>query len=183
MSSVIGPGAVHTASPWRSAIFEMLGRTDPAEIAIPHGADARLPFVCVQDVAAMIERLLDAEDHSFAVYNTPSETWTLNELAACVTALNKGIRFTFGTSPVSGIPETVDGGRFTGLGFHSHEVHCGKLIGDLFEFLVVSSPDPSFQIECLPRIEGVVLRESLLEDGSAVVVKDVDSLQLLGNPR
>jgi UDP-glucose 4-epimerase len=112
ISSVIGPGAANTSSPWRGDIFEKLGLPQGAEVAIPYGNDEALPLVYVEDVADMFERLVDAEQASFTVYNTPSETWTLNELARYVESLDKNIRFAFGQSSVSGIPRVINGQRF-----------------------------------------------------------------------
>jgi UDP-glucose 4-epimerase len=112
MSSVVGPGAVNTASPWRSEIFEKLGLPHRAEVTIPYRNDEALPLVCVEDVAEMLERLVAAEQAAFTVYNTPSETWTLNELATYVKSLDKNMRIAFGQSRVSGIPRVVNGRRF-----------------------------------------------------------------------
>lgn len=111
ISSVIGPGAASTTSPWRSDIFEKLGLPHKAEVAIPYRNDEALPLVYVEDVADMFERLADREA-SFAIYNTPSETWTLNELATYVESLDKNIRLIFGRSRISGIPRVVNGQQF-----------------------------------------------------------------------
>jgi UDP-glucose 4-epimerase len=112
ISSVVGPGAVNTASPWRSEIFEKLGLPHGAEVTIPYRSDEALPLVCVEDVAEMFACLVAAEQAAFMVYNTPSETWTLDELAAYVESLDKNIRIAFGQSRVSGIPRVVNGQRF-----------------------------------------------------------------------
>jgi UDP-glucose 4-epimerase len=112
ISSVIGPGAVSTASPWRSEIFEKLGLPHRAEVTIPYRSDEALPLVCVEDVAEMFTCLVAAEQAAFMVYNTPSETWTLTELATYVESLDKNIQIAFGQSRVSGIPRVVNGRRF-----------------------------------------------------------------------
>jgi UDP-glucose 4-epimerase len=112
ISSVIGPGAVNTASPWRSDIFEKLGLPHGAEVTIPYRSDEALPLVCVEDVAEMFACLVAAEQAAFMVYNTPSETWTLDELATYVESLDKNVRIAFGQSRVSGIPRVVNSRRF-----------------------------------------------------------------------
>lgn len=112
ISSVIGPGAVNTSSPWRSDIFEKLGLPHEAEVSIPYKKDEALPLVYVKDVADMFECLVDAEQVIFSIYNTPSETWTLNELAGYIESIDKNIRIAFGRSGVSGIPRAINGQRF-----------------------------------------------------------------------
>lgn len=109
---VLGPGAVETSSPWRSDIFEKFGLSCKTEVAIPHGRDEALPLVHVEDVADMFVRLAEAEQVSFSVYNAPSETWTLGELARYVESLDGNIRITFGQSAVRGIPGATNGRRF-----------------------------------------------------------------------
>lgn len=112
ISSVIGPGVVNTASPWRSDIFDKLGMPHTTEVAFPYRDDEALPLVYIEDVADMFERLVDTEQASFAIYNTPSETWTLRELAIYVESLDENIQVTFGGSRISGIPRVVNGQRF-----------------------------------------------------------------------
>ncbi len=112
ISTVIGPGAVHTSSRWRSEIFEKLGLPNETQVWIPYKEDQAVPFVHVDDVADMIERLVDWGQCSFSVYNTPSETWILKEMAKYIESLDKKIRITFGESDVSGIPGAINGQRF-----------------------------------------------------------------------
>jgi UDP-glucose 4-epimerase len=112
ISSVIGPGAANTASPWRVDLFEKLGLPCSNEVTIPYRNDETLPLIYVEDVADMLEHLLDKEQTSFTVYNTPSETWPLDELARYVESLDENIRVIFGQSSVSGIPRVINGQRF-----------------------------------------------------------------------
>lgn len=112
ISSVVGPGAMNTASPWRSEIFEKLGLPHRVEVAIPYGDDEALPLVYVEDVADMVKRLVETEQTSFAIYNAPSETWKLSELAAYIESLDNNLRITFGQSTVHGIPRVINGQRF-----------------------------------------------------------------------
>ncbi len=113
ISSVVGPGAVSTSSPWRSEIFEKLGLSHENEILFPYKSDESLPLVYVKDVADMFERLIDAKQARFSVYNTPSETWGLDDLASYIGSLDRNIRITFGQSDVSGIPRIINGQRFS----------------------------------------------------------------------
>lgn len=112
ISSVLGPGALNTSSPWRSEIFEKIGLPYSSEVTFPYSSDQALPLVHVEDVADMIARLVDARQISFALYNTPSETWALDDLAAYIASLDSNLQISFGQSTVSGIPKVIDGQRF-----------------------------------------------------------------------
>ncbi|UCE07328.1 MAG: SDR family oxidoreductase, partial [bacterium] len=112
IASVIGPGAVKTDSRWRSDIIEKPGRSDPAEISIPYEKEAILPFVYVEDLAKMFECLVDAERPKFTVYNTPAETWVLNDLAKYLTSIDDNLSIKFGQSSVTGIPRVINAHRF-----------------------------------------------------------------------
>lgn len=112
ISSALGPGALNTASPWRSEIFESLGLPYRHEVAIPYRSDEVLPLVHVEDVADMIECLVEAEQSSFSVYNTPSESWQLRDLAMYVESLDDNLQVTFGQSAATGLPKVIDGRRF-----------------------------------------------------------------------
>jgi UDP-glucose 4-epimerase len=112
ISTVLGSGAVHTASPWRSEIFENVAAEERVELTIPYGPSEALPLIHVSDVADMLALLVTAQRTSSSVYNTPSETWVLDELAAYINSLNENVRFSFGQSCVEGIPRTIDGRRF-----------------------------------------------------------------------
>ena len=112
IASVLGPGALNTSSSWRSEIFEKLGLSHRVEVALPYASSEALPFVHVEDIADMVELLVDSEKSLFTVYNTPSETWVLNDLAKYIESLDNNLRITFGQSVVNGIPKMVNGRRF-----------------------------------------------------------------------
>jgi UDP-glucose 4-epimerase len=112
IASVVGPGAVNTSSPWRSEIFERLGRAPGGEVSIPYRDTERLPLVHVDEVAGMVRRLVEAERVSACVYNTPAESWVLADLARLVESLDGDVRIRFGEAEVRGIPRAVDGHRF-----------------------------------------------------------------------
>jgi len=120
IASVVGPGAVNTSSPWRSEVFGKLRVSNNAEIALPYRNDKALPLVYVEDVATMFESLIDTEQPALTVYNTPSETWTLQELATYIQSLNKNMKITFGQLQVQGIPKVINGQQFvTEFGYPS----------------------------------------------------------------
>jgi hypothetical protein len=48
----------------------------------------------------------------WSAYDTPSETWTLEQLATHLQWLNENIRPVFGQARLSGLPEIVSGQRF-----------------------------------------------------------------------
>jgi nucleoside-diphosphate-sugar epimerase len=119
ISSVVGPGAVNTSSPWRSALFESLQAGGSGMVALPFPAGERLPLVHVTDVAAAISKLVTASEVREAIYNIPSENWRAWDLAEAVRSFCPRVEFTFGVSPGGGIPQAIDGRRFAGeFGFH-----------------------------------------------------------------
>jgi nucleoside-diphosphate-sugar epimerase len=123
ISSVVGPGATNTSSRWRSELFEKLSAPGRAEVRLPYKADQALPLVHVEDVAEMIARLTESDHLEEPVYNTPSETWRLDDLAECVASLDTGLRLTFGRQAVKGIPAVIDGLRFsTEFGYRTPSV-------------------------------------------------------------
>ena len=112
IASVVGSGAKNTASPWRRDLFEKLGKTHRMEIRFPYKPEETLPLVHVEDVAEMIECLVEAESILCPLYNTPSEAWKLHELASYIESLDHNIRITFGQSEIRGIPNIINGHKF-----------------------------------------------------------------------
>ena len=112
IATVIGPGAVKTASRWRSEIIEKLGLPYPSETTIPYMKTEKIPFVLVEDVAKMVKSLIDAEHTKFSIYNTPAETWALNDLAEYISSIDENLKIRFGKSLVTGIPKVVSAQRF-----------------------------------------------------------------------
>lgn len=60
IATVVGSGARHTASPWRSEIFEKLGTTLEQRIVLPFAADSMISIVHVEDAARMLVLLATA---------------------------------------------------------------------------------------------------------------------------
>lgn len=112
IAMVVGPGAMNTASPWRSEIFEKLRATEYTSISLPYARHETVPLIHVADVAEIAWQLIQAERTTFSIYNTPSENWKCGDLADYLTVLNPNITFTFGASNVRGEPEAIMGRRF-----------------------------------------------------------------------
>lgn len=112
ISMVVGAGAAATASPWRSEIFEKLNSPQRTIINLPFAPQARLPLVHVADLAEMIKRLIDAEQTSYSIYNTPSENWLGSDLAETIHALNQNVALAFSQPGPRCDPEAIDGSRF-----------------------------------------------------------------------
>jgi len=112
--NVLGPGAHSRTSPWRSEVFERMGLSYGAEVAIPYRGDEALPLVHVEDVADMVECLVGAKETSFSVYNALSETWKLSRLAEFIRSLDDNLRITFGEATAGGSPRAIDSRRFAG---------------------------------------------------------------------
>ena len=112
IASVIGPGAAKTASRWRSDIIEKLGLPYRSETTIPYTKTETIPLVYVEDVAKMVKNLVDTEHTIFSIYNTPAESWTLNNLAEYIASIDKNLKIKFGNSSVTGIPKKINAERF-----------------------------------------------------------------------
>jgi UDP-glucose 4-epimerase len=117
IATVVGPGARHTASPWRSDIFEKLGRGVSQRIAIPFGADAILSLVHVEDAAAMLIVLATRAHIPSQVYDTPCENWRMRDLKEAIEALDRNLRIDLrdaasGGAPPAASPPLADGARF-----------------------------------------------------------------------
>ena len=88
IATVVGPGARHTASPWRSEIFEKLGATVKQRIVLPFAADSMLSIVHVEDAARMLFLLATAPVLPAHIYDSPAENWSARELKEAVEGLN-----------------------------------------------------------------------------------------------
>jgi len=89
MARVVGPGAKHTASGWRSQIFETVASPGQLPISIPFAPTARLSLAHVDEVARMLAILADAADLPHRIYNGPAEVWETQQLAALVERVRK----------------------------------------------------------------------------------------------
>ena len=117
IATVVGPGARHTASPWRSEIFEKLGSGVSQRIAIPFGADAILSLVHVEDVARMLTLLATRADVPPPVYDTPSENWRMRDLKELIEDLDGNVSIElneaeFNDTVRPAAPPLADGTRF-----------------------------------------------------------------------
>ena len=109
---VVGPGAMETASPWRSQIFETADKSNPRTISIPFQESETISLVHVADLAQQFATLIFAKRPSFSVYNAPCEIWTLRELKKEVESLDENLHVNCGNSAVSGFPRVMDAERF-----------------------------------------------------------------------
>jgi nucleoside-diphosphate-sugar epimerase len=112
IATVVGPGARHTASPWRSEIFEKLGSGERQRIAIPFVEEAVLSLVHVEDVARMLVLLTTRAVVPPLVYNTPAEHWTAGKLKRVVEGLDANITVELGRAGQPDAPPAADGSRF-----------------------------------------------------------------------
>ncbi len=123
IAMVVGAGAIHTSSPWRSDIFEKLPANQPATIAMPFARHEIIPLVHVADVAEIAGRLVEAERTGHSIYNTPAGNWQCGDLADYLGSLNPQIELAFNPSQVRGEPEAIDGRRFVAeFGFEAISV-------------------------------------------------------------
>jgi nucleoside-diphosphate-sugar epimerase len=113
IATVVGPGARHTASPWRSEIFEKLGSGARQRIAIPFVEETVLSLVYVKDVARMLVLLATRAVVPSQVYNTPAENWTAGKLKRIVEGLDANLTVELGRAGQPEAPPVADGGRFT----------------------------------------------------------------------
>lgn len=113
LSSVVGLGAVNTASPWRHDIFAKLSAPRPMALLIPYCEDVALSLVYVKDVAEMVLHLIEAESTDHSIYNTPSETWVISDLARLLAELNPNLKIQYGDQRISGYPDNILAQRFT----------------------------------------------------------------------
>ncbi len=112
MAMVVGAGATHTSSPWRSEIFEKLPANQRTMIKMPFAGHEIIPLVHVADVAEIAGQLVAAERTGYSIYNTPAENWQCGDLAAYLGSLNRQIELAFSPAPLRGDPEAIDGRRF-----------------------------------------------------------------------
>lgn len=110
---VVGPGAMDTASPWRSEIFDLsAGNSNPRTVSIPFQESETISIVHVEDLADQFAALIRARRPSFSVYNAACEVWTLRELKRELESLNGNLRVNCGDAAVMGFPRVLDAERY-----------------------------------------------------------------------
>jgi nucleoside-diphosphate-sugar epimerase len=129
MAMVVGAGAINTATPWRSHIFEKLASQESMAIDLPFAPAERLPLIHVADVAEVIHRFLLVEHPIYSIYNTPVENWIVSDLAEYIHSLNKNIDVRYNPVHGRGDPESIDGHRFTDE-FHYQPVPLRQCLRD-----------------------------------------------------
>jgi nucleoside-diphosphate-sugar epimerase len=127
MATVVGPGARHTASPWRSQIFEMLSSGTAGRIALPFGAATVLSLVHAGDVARQLTLLASKPNLERAIYNSPAEHWRADKLKQAVESLNANVSLELTAGSAGGQPPIADGSRFAAeFGWHADPL-AGRL--------------------------------------------------------
>jgi nucleoside-diphosphate-sugar epimerase len=111
IATVVGPGAWHTASPWRSQIFEKAD-TGIRRIAIPYPEDAMLSLVHVEDAARMLVLLASRDALPHEIYNSPAGNLTCGELKRLVEKLDRNLAVELCSSNSKQPPPVADGMRF-----------------------------------------------------------------------
>lgn len=112
IATVIGPGARHTASTWRSEIFEKLGAGESYCIRIPLPADAIVSLVHVEDVARMLVLLATCPRIPDPVYDTPAEEWRIRDLKSLVESIDANLIITPEDPGSLQVPPLADGAPF-----------------------------------------------------------------------
>jgi nucleoside-diphosphate-sugar epimerase len=109
---VHGPGRLHTASPWRSEIFEATVRKWP-HLLLPFKPETPLAMIHVSDLATALITLLTAKRIEYPAYNAPSETWVARQLGSRLEELSNGnLTVEYGRKATAGV-SFLDDRRFT----------------------------------------------------------------------
>jgi UDP-glucose 4-epimerase len=120
IASLVGPGVRHTASPWRSEIFEKLHTGSPQRIALPFAPATVLSMVHVEDAARMLVLAAVRDTVPASVYNSPANNWTAAELAHAIEQAGGNVRVELDHRSGRGAPPVADGARFVrDLGFET----------------------------------------------------------------
>jgi UDP-glucose 4-epimerase len=109
---VLGPGTQSKTSAWRSEIFELLGAQQPVHIPLPYTGSERVLVVHVEDVAAMLVKLLEAPRLAHLVYNAVCESVLVSDLKSQVEGLNRNITVWLGDGYALGNPRMLDSSLF-----------------------------------------------------------------------
>ena len=112
IAGVVGAGAKSTTSPWRSEIFEKLGRGVAQKIVMPFEPDSVLSLVHVEDVADMLVGLARRRHLQSRIYNTPAENWAITELKTRLEALDGKVSVEIPEDGGRPAPALSDGARF-----------------------------------------------------------------------
>jgi len=112
IAGVVGAGAKSTTSPWRSEIFEKLGRGVAQKIVMPFEPDSVLSLVHVEDVADMLVVLARRRHLQSCIYNTPAENWAITELKTRLEALDGNVSVEIPEDGGRAAPALSDGARF-----------------------------------------------------------------------
>lgn len=91
IATVVGPGARHTSSPWRSEIFEKLGTGARQTVRLPYLENDPLTLVYVEDIARMLVALAEQQSVRSTIYNSPAELWNAAEIKQFIESLDSNV--------------------------------------------------------------------------------------------
>ncbi len=109
IARVIGPGVRSPTSRWRSEICDAAATPAGRSIVLPFASTARLCLTHVDEVARMLQVLVEAPELPWPVYNGPAEVWEARQLARLVEDVT-GRQVQLGEAPGGPV---ADGARFT----------------------------------------------------------------------
>jgi nucleoside-diphosphate-sugar epimerase len=89
IARVVGPGAKSLASAWRSEVCETAVANSERPITLPFAPTARLSLLHVDEVARMLQLLVEAADTPHPIYNAPAEVWETQRLAHLIEAVRR----------------------------------------------------------------------------------------------
>jgi UDP-glucuronate 4-epimerase len=89
IARVVGPGAKSLASAWRSEVCETAVASSERPITLPFAPTARLSLLHVDEVARMLQLLVEAADTPHPIYNAPAEVWETQRLAHLIEAVRR----------------------------------------------------------------------------------------------
>lgn len=109
MSIVVGPGEPSSTSAWRTDMFNLLN--SGGRVRIDFAEDEVIPLIHYQDLADAMAMLILAEKPQYSIYNLPSDSWRVGDLAAELEEIGNGLIVECGDRRLDGIPPFVSWDR------------------------------------------------------------------------
>ena len=109
LSVLLGPGEPSPTSAWRMDIYNLLH--SGGEVQISFAADQYVPLADINETAAGLAILALAEHPKHSIYNIPSETMRMSELAKLVEDIGNDLHVTCGDKKVNDMPPLVSSER------------------------------------------------------------------------
>jgi len=108
--NAVGPGKPISTSAWRMKIFNLL--KTGGEIQFVFKKDEILPLAHIADCADQVTLLALAKKPAHNVYNLPSESWKMADLASQVEQIGNNVKISFGQKKVDFCPPYISSQRF-----------------------------------------------------------------------